>query len=127
MINDSDSRRFDISLTWEYDRNNKVYGSYGAEDLEYKRANLNEKSRWIGFGGASRFDDHVLLTLDYKRENLDPNTVSSIHDTLNLSLTREYSKTTSVVIDLEGNRSEYANDLAAVEDYTAKLRLLRAF
>lgn len=127
MTNDSDTRRYDLSLTWEYDKNNKVYGSLGIEDVTYKRANLNEKSRWLGLGGASKFSDAVLIALDYRRENLNPHTVSSVHDWLNLSLTREYSKSTSLVIDLEANKSEFAQEGANYEDYTAKLRLLKAF
>ena len=95
--------------------------------LAAKRAGNSEKSQWIGFGGASKFHCNVLFGLDYQREKVDPLTTSSIHDKLNLSLTREYNRTTSLIIDLEGNRSEYADNSASVEDYTAKLRLLKAF
>lgn len=125
--NDNDTRRLDISLTWEYDKENKVYGSYGTESINYKRAGNNEKSQWFGFGGASKFHNNILFALDYQREKVDPVTISSIHDKLNLTLTREYNRTTNLIIDLEGNRSEYAGNMATVEDYTAKLRLQKAF
>ena len=127
ITNDNDLRRFDLSLTWEYDKDNKIYGSFGSESIRYKHADRNEKSQWFSLGGASRFHYNILFSFDYQREKIDPVTISSIHDRLNLSLTREYNKSTNLIIEFEGNISEYANDIASVEDYTAKLRLQKAF
>lgn len=127
VLNDRDIQRMDLSLTWEYDQLNKVYSSYSLEKLSYKRAGGLDQTSWIGFGGSSRFHENVLFSLDYQRENVDPLTVSSTHDRLNLSLTREYSRTTRLIIDLEGNRSEFSADNGEFDDYTAKLRYLKAF
>ncbi len=127
VLNDRDIQRYDFTLTWEYSRLQKVYSSYSFEKLSYKRAGGMDETTWIGFGGSSRFHDNILISLDYLRENVDPITVSSNHDRLNLSLTREYSATARLILDLEGNRSTYANNNGEVNDYTARLRYLKAF
>jgi len=127
VLNDRDIQRYDFTLTWEYSRLQKIYSSYSLEKLSYKRAGGMDQTTWIGFGGSSRFHDNILISLDYLRENVDPITVSSNHDRLNLSLTREYSATARLILDLEGNRSTYANNNGEVNDYTARLRYLKAF
>lgn len=126
-LNDQDIQRFDLNLTWEYDKLNKVYSSFGLEKLSYKTAGGIDQTSWIGFGGSSRFHENMLLGLDYQRENVDPTTVSSTHDRLNLSLTREYSATARLIIDLEGNRSTFQGTAGDFDDYTAKMRYLKAF
>ncbi|MBU1109156.1 MAG: hypothetical protein KKB51_20935 [Candidatus Riflebacteria bacterium] len=127
VLNDRDIQRYDLNLTWEYDKLKKVYTSYSMEKLSYKRAGGMDQTSWIGFGGSSRFHENFLLSLDYLHETVDPTTVSSTHDRLNLSLTREYSATARLIIDLEGNRSSYSNNNAECDDYTARLRYLKAF
>ncbi len=127
VLNDRDIQRFDFTLTWEFDKLNRVYGSYGREKLSYKRAGGIDETAWFGFGGSSRFHENVLLSVDYQREEVDPLTVSSKHDRLNLSLTREYSRTARLVLDLEGNHGEFDNETGSFDDYTAKLRFLKAF
>lgn len=127
VLNDRDIQRFDLNLTWEYDKLNRVYSSYAIEKLSYKRAGGMDQTSWYGFGGSSRFHENVMVSVDYQREQLDPLTVSSKHDRLNLSLTREYSPTARLIIDLEGNRSEFAGDTGEFDDYTAKMRFLKAF
>jgi hypothetical protein len=127
VLNDRDIQRFDLCLTWEYDKLNRVYSSYGIEKLSYKRAGGKDQTSWAGFGGSSRFHENLLFRIDYQRENIDPLTVSSRHDRLNLSLTREYSPTARLIIDLEGNRSEFSANNGEFDDYTAKMRYLKAF
>jgi len=127
VLNDRDIQRLDLSLTWEYDKLNRLYSTYAIERLTYKRAGGYDKTSWAGIGGSSRFHENVLLRVDYQRENVDPLTVSSKHDRLNLSLTREYSPTARLIIDLEGNRSEFAGNTGEFDDYTAKMRYLKAF
>ncbi len=127
LLNDRDIQRFDLNLTWEYDKLNRIYSSYGIEKLSYKRAGGMDQTSWAGIGGSSRFHENVLLSVDYQRETIDPLTVSSKHDRLNLSLTREYSPTARLIIDLEGNRSEFAGNTGEFDDYTAKMRYLKAF
>lgn len=127
VLNDRDIQRFDFSLTWEFDKMRKVYSTYAAEKLSYKRAGGMDQTTWIGFGGSSRFHENVLLSLDYQRENVDPLSISSVHDRLNLSLTREYSPSARLIIDLEGNRSAFSGNTGEFDDYTAKMRYLKAF
>ncbi|PKL45093.1 MAG: hypothetical protein CVV41_03105 [Candidatus Riflebacteria bacterium HGW-Riflebacteria-1] len=127
VLNDRDILRYDFTLTWEYDRLKKVYSSYSHEKLNYKRAGGMDETTWIGFGGSSRFHENILVSLDYMRENVDPITTSSNHDRINLSLTREYSATARLIIDLEGNRSSYSNNNGEFDDYTARLRYLKAY
>lgn len=127
ILNDRDIQRFDLCLTWEYDKLNRVYSSYGIEKLSYKRAGGMDQTSWTGFGGSSRFHENMLFSIDYQRETLDPLTVSSRHDRLNLSLTREYGATARLIIDLEGNRSEFSANAGEFDDYTAKMRYLKAF
>ena len=126
VLNDRDIQRFDLTLTWEFDKLNRVYGSVGHEKLSYKRAGGIDETSWVGFGGSSRFHENVLLSIDYQREELELLTPGSTHDRLNLSLTREYSTSSRMVIDLEGNQSDFATG-AKFDDYTAKLRFLKAF
>ncbi|MDD3145877.1 MAG: hypothetical protein PHD82_01135 [Candidatus Riflebacteria bacterium] len=127
VLNDRDIQRFDLSLTWEYDSLNRVYSTFAIEKLSYKRAGGMDQTSWIGFGGSSKFHENVMVSVDYQREKIDPLTVSSKHDRLNLSLTREYSPTARLIIDLEGNRSEFSGDTGEFDDYTAKMRFLKAF
>lgn len=127
VLNDRDIQRFDFSLTWEFDKLNRVYSSYAAEKLSYKRAGGIDQTTWIGFGGSSRFHENVLLSLDYQRENVDPVSTGSNHDRMNLSLTREYSPSSRLIIDLEGNRSKFSGNTGEFDDYTAKMRYLKAF
>jgi len=126
VLNDRDIQRFDLTLTWEFDKLNRIYGSIGQEKLSYKRAGGIDETSWVGFGGSSRFHENVLLSIDYQREELELLTPGSTHDRLNLSLTREYSPTARLVIDLEGNQSDFDTG-ARFDDYTAKLRYLKAF
>lgn len=127
VLNDRDIQRFDFSLTWELDKLHRVYSSISAEKLSYKRAGGIDQTTWFGFGGSSRFHENFLLNIDYQRENLDPVTLSSIHDRLNLSLTREYGPSSRLIIGLEGNRSKFSQNRGDFDDYTAKMRYLKAF
>lgn len=127
VLNDRDIQRFDLSLTWEYNKLNRVYSSFAIEKLSYKRAGGIDQTSWIGFGGSSKFHENVMVSVDYQREDVDPLTLSSKHDRLNLSLTREYSPTARLIIDLEGNHSAFAGNAGEFDDYTAKMRFLKAF
>ena len=70
-------------------------------------------------------DDQHKLYGSYTIENIKYRI--SIHDKLNLSLTREYNPTTRLIIDLSGSRTDFENSENDYDDYTAKLRLLKTF
>lgn len=129
ILNDRDIQKFDLSLTWEYDQFRKVYSSYSLEKLSYKRAGGLDQTEMVGFGGSSKFHDDIYIGIDYFRESIDPTTagLDSKHDRLNLSLTREYSPSARLILDLEGNHSEFESANKEFDDYTARLRYLRAF
>ncbi len=129
VLNDRDIQRFDFNLTWEYDNFRQVYSSFSIEKLSYKRAGGMDQSRFYGFGGISRFHDDISIAMDFRREESDPTTTSfdSTHDRLNLSLTKEYSRSTRMIIDLEGSNNQFTDKTRDFRDYTAKLRVLRKF
>jgi hypothetical protein len=129
VLNDRDIQKFDFSLAWEYDSFRQVYSSYSIEKLSYKRAGGMDQTEIFGFGGKSQFHNDIFIGLDYMHEIVEPDMVraDSKHDRVNLSLTREYSPSTRLILDLEGNRSKYGTINRHYNDYTAKLRFLRAF
>ncbi|GAB4279140.1 MAG: hypothetical protein Kow0029_22890 [Candidatus Rifleibacteriota bacterium] len=129
ILNDRDIQKFDFRLTWEYDSFRKVYSSYSLEKLSYKRAGGSDQTEMIGFGGSSKFHDDIYIDLDYLRESVDPTAVGldSEHDRINFSITREYSPSSRLILDLEGNRSRFNSVNRNYDDYTAKLRYLKAF
>jgi hypothetical protein len=129
VLNDRDIQKFDFSLTWEYDRFRRVYSSYSLEKLSYKRAGGMDQTAIFGFGGRSRFHNDIFVGLDYQREEIDPTMVGldSKHDRVNMFITREYSPSARLTLDLEGNRSSFGNANLDYDDYTARLRYLRAF
>ncbi len=127
VLNDRDIQRFDFNLTWEFNRLNRIYTSVAVEKLSYKRAGGMDETSWFGFGGSSRFHENILISLDYLRENVSPIGISSNHDRVNISLTREYSPTSRLILGLEGNRSRFSQNAGEFDDYTAKLRYLKAF
>jgi hypothetical protein len=88
-----------------------------------------DQTEIFGFGGKSQFHNDIFIGLDYMHEIVEPDMVraDSKHDRVNLSLTREYSPSTRLILDLEGNRSKYGTINRHYNDYTAKLRFLRAF
>jgi hypothetical protein len=53
--------------------------------------------------------------------------LDSKHDLVNMFITREYSPSARLTLDLEGNRSSFGNANLDYDDYTARLRYLRAF
>jgi hypothetical protein len=129
VLNDRDIHRFDFNLTWEYDSFRRVYSSVSIEKLNYKRAGGKDQTEIYGFGGTSKFHDDIYIGLDLMREIVNPVNAGaeSTHDRINLSLTREYSPATRLILDLEGNRSEFTTMRLSSKDYTARLRFLRAF
>lgn len=129
VLNDRDIQRFDLKLTWEYDRFRQVYSSYSLEKLSYKRAGGMDQTEFYGFGGRSKFHENIFIDIDYLRESVEPTIFGSdsIHDLVNFSLTREYNPTTRLILNLEGSRSSYNNEEKTFDDYTARLRYLRAF
>lgn len=129
ILNDRDIQKFDFTLTWEYDSFRKVYSSYSLEKLSYKRAGGMDQTTMFGFGGRSKFHHDIFIGLDYQRESVDPTTIGldSQHDRVNMSITREYSPAARLILDLEGNRSRFGTRAREFDDYTAKLRYLRAF
>ncbi len=126
-LNDRDVDRMDLKLTWEKDDQHKVYGSYSIENLDYRRANNKEKTKWSGLGGSTKLNPHLTLGIDYLREDVNSAGICSIHDKVNLSLTREYNPSTRLILDLSGSRADFDNDASDYDDYTAKLRLLKTF
>lgn len=126
-LNDRDIGRMDLKLTWESDDQHKIYGSYSIENLDYKRANNTEKTKWSGLGGSTKLNQHLTLGIDYLREDVNSAGVCSVHDKVNLSLTREYNPSTRLILDLSGSRTDFDNDTSDYDDYTAKLRLLKTF
>ncbi|MFZ5953094.1 MAG: hypothetical protein ACOYXC_20495, partial [Candidatus Rifleibacteriota bacterium] len=129
VLNDRDIQKFDFTLTWEYDRFRKVYSSYSLEKLSHKRAGGMDQTEMVGFGGKSKFHNDIFIGFDYLRESVDPTNagLDSQHDRVNMSITREYSHSARLILDLEGNRSQFGNKLREYDDYTARLRYLRAF
>jgi hypothetical protein len=129
VLNDRDIQKFDFTLTWEYDRFRKVYSSYSFEKLSYKRAGGIDETEIFGFGGSSKFHNDIFIGLDYLRESVDPTVagLDSQHDRVNFSVTREYSPSARLILNLEGNRSRFGNANRDYDDYTARLRYLRAF
>ena len=126
-INDRDINRMDLNLTWECDDQHKLYGSYTIENIKYRRADNTERTIWSGLGGSTKINENLSLGIDYLRENINAAGVLSVHDKLNLSLTREYNPTTRLIIDLSGSRTDFDNSENDYDDYTAKLRLLKTF
>lgn len=126
-MNDRDIGRMDLNVTWEQDEQHKIYGSYSIENLDYKRANNTEKTTWSGLGGSTKLNPNLSLGVDYLREDVNSGGVVSVHDKINLSLTREYNPTTRLILDLSGSRTDFENDFSDYDDYTAKLRLLKTF
>ena len=126
-INDRDINRMDLNLTWECDDQHKLYGSYTIENIKYRRADNTERTIWSGLGGSTKINENLSLGIDYLRENINAAGVLSIHDKLNLSLTREYNPSTRLIIDLSGSRTDFDNSENDYDDYTAKLRLLKTF
>ena len=126
-LNDRDVGRMDLNITWERDDQHKVYGSYSIENLDYKRANNSERSTWTGLGGSTKINQNLSLGVDYLREDVNSAGIVSVHDKVNLSLTREYNPSTRLILDLSGSRTDFDNDASDYDDYTAKLRLLKTF
>ena len=126
-LNDRDVERLDMNVNWERNEQHKVYGKLSIENIDYKRANNKEKTTWSGFGGSTKLNPNLALGLDYLRENVDMSGIKSIHDKLNLSLTREYNPSTRLILDLSGSRTDFDDDACDYDDYTAKLRLLKTF
>lgn len=129
ILNDRDIQKFDFSLTWEYDRFRQAYTSYSLEKLSYKRAGGMDQTSMFGFGGRSKFHNDIFIGVDYLREAVEPTTagLDSNHDRVKMFITREYSPSARLTLDLEGNRSSYGNSARDFDDYTARLRYLRAF
>lgn len=126
-LNDRDIERMDLKLTWEKDDQHKVYGTYSIENIDYKLANNTERTKWSGLGGSTKLNQHLTLGIDYLREDVNSSGICSIHDKVNLSLTREYNPSTRLILDLSGSRTDFDNDASDYDDYTAKLRLLKTF
>jgi hypothetical protein len=129
VLNDRDIQRFDFCLTWEYDKFREIYSKLSIEKLSYKRAGGQDQTNFYGFGGKSRFNDDISLALDFVREENNPSAANfdSTHDRLNLSLSKEYDHSTRLIIDLEGSDNQFNNSNLNFQDYSARLKYLKAF
>lgn len=129
IINDRDVNKLDLNLAWNYDNFRRVYTMFSHETLNYRRAGNEDKTVFYGIGGSSKFHENIRIDLDYLREEVIPSVsgFESKHDRVNLSLTREYDARTRLILHFEGSRNWFANASLSNDDYTARLRYLKAF
>lgn len=129
VLNDRDINKLQFELTWDYNKFKRVYSRFGRETIDYRRAGGKDYTTFYGFGGSSRFQKSIFIDLNYLREEVRPDNsaLDSSHDRVHLTLTREYSHQTSLVLGFEASSNSFKNSDLNFDDYTARLRLIRNF
>lgn len=129
VLNDHDVQKMDFNMTWEYDQFRQVYTNVSLEKFSYKRAGGIDESKIYGIGGKSLFHDDITLGLDFLREVSDLSGMGpdSVHNRVNVSLTKEYNNSSRLTLEFEGSDNKFEIVERNFKDYMAKLRYLRAF